>query len=607
MMFRRFSPVLRPYRARLAVALVAATARPLLSAARIWLLKILIDTVVRGGHHSLLGPLAVAFVLIAAVRGLVVHWDEKLSGWVGTQMTRDLRTRTYSHLQGLSLRFYHGQRLGDLLTRLSGDISAIEDLLVSGLSDLVAFTTTILLFVGVLWYLDSTLLLVSFAILPFLALSTLIGARRARHAQQDIRARASHLTSTAEEALSMVALVKAFARGHHERRRFAQATEEAAVARLGSVRVQAVFPPLADLLTAIGTALVVYLGARQVINHHLSLGSLVVFLSYLAALYTPIQGLTSLNTTVQRALVGAERVSEILDAPAEFADRGGPPMPDVLGSVEFRHVTFGYDPDRPVLRDVNLRIEPGEMVALIGPTGAGKTSVVSLLLSYYDPDLGEVLLDGHRASAFSADSVREKIAAVLQEPMLFNTTVRENLRYGRLDATDAEIERAAVIAQADVFIRELPDGYDTMVGPRGSRLSGGQRQRLALARALVKDAPVLVLDEATSALDPKTESAVVDALRPIMADRAVLIVAHRFSTVRHADRIVVLRDGRIVEEGPPDELLNRPDGPYRQFVNEQTEPLRAIRRARTGRPRTGVAVARRRRQDEQDPVEEASR
>jgi ABC-type multidrug transport system fused ATPase/permease subunit len=563
----------------------------LLSAARIWLLKILIDTVVRSGRHSLLGPLAIAFVLIAAVRGLVVHFDEKLSGWVGTQMTRDLRARTYSHLQGLSLRFFHTQRLGDLLTRLSGDISAIEDLLVSGLSDLVAYTTTILLFVGVLWYLDATLLLVSFAVLPLLALSTVIGARRARRAQQDIRARASQLTSTAEEALSMVALVKAFARGRHERRRFADATEEAAVARLASVRVQAVFPPLADLLTAIGTALVVYLGARQVINHHLSLGSLVVFLSYLAALYTPIQGLTSLNTTVQRALVGAERVSEILDAPADMFDRNGPPMPAVRGSVEFRHVTFGYDPERPVLHDINLRIQPGEMVALIGPTGAGKTSVVSLLLSYYDPDVGAVLLDGRRASAFSADSVREQVAAVLQEPMLFNTTVAENLRYGRLDATDAEIQQAAVIAQADTFIRELPDGYDTMVGPRGSRLSGGQRQRLALARALVKDAPVLVLDEATSALDPKTESAVVNALRPIMADRAVLIVAHRFSTVRHADRIVVIHEGRIVEEGRPADLLDNPDGPYRQFVNEQTEPLRAVRRAR--RSGNGGAVSRR--------------
>jgi ABC-type multidrug transport system fused ATPase/permease subunit len=427
------------------------------------------------------------------------------------------------------------------LTRLSGDISAIEDLLVSGLSDLVAYTTTILLFIGVLWYLDATLLLVSFAILPFLALSTVIGARRARHAQQDIRARASHLTSTAEEALSMIALVKAFARGRHERGRFADATEEAAVARLGSVRVQAVFPPLADLLTAIGTALVVYLGATQVINHHLSLGSLVVFLSYLGALYTPIQGLTSLNTTVQRALVGAERVSEILDAPAEMFDRDWSPHAGRarVSGVSTRHLW---------LRS--------------GTAGAARHQPAHPARGDGRPDRP------HRGGK----NVGGQPAAQLLRPRCWRRPARrptgECVQCRQRQATD-------------------------------------QRQRLALARALVKDAPVLVLDEATSALDPKTESAVVNALRPIMADRAVLIVAHRFSTVRHADRIVVLRDGRIVEEGPPAGLLDNPDGPYRQFVNEQTEPLRAIRRAR--RARNGATLAARRRRDGQDPVEEATR
>lgn len=541
----------------------------------------------RGGQHRLLGPLALAFVAIAAVRGVIVYFDEQLSGWIGTQVTRDLRVCTYGHLQRLSLRFFHGQQLGDLLTRLSGDIAAVEDLLVSGLSDLVAYTTTIVLFVILLGYLDLRLLLVSFAVLPLLALSTVAGSRRARRAQQDIRACASRLSSTAEEGLSMIALVKAFARGGHESGRFAEGAEAAAAARLGSVRVRAVFPPLADLVTAAGTALVVYFGARQVMAHHLSLGSLVVFLSYLGALYTPIQGLTALNTTVQRALVGAERVAEILDAPETLVDRGGPPLPPapspavgrsqrvVFGydpgadAVEFRHVSFGYDPGRPVLHDIDLRVAAGEVVALIGPTGAGKTSIVSLLLGFYDPDAGDLLLDGQPVGAFSADSARAGVAAVLQEPMLFNTTVRENIRYGRLDATDAEVQVAAAVAQAHAFIQALPEGYDTVVGPRGARLSGGQRQRVALARALVKDAPVLVLDEATSALDPVTEDQVMSSLRAAGRHRAVLIVAHRLSTVRHADRIVVLEGGRVVEDGDPVLLMANPDGAYRRFVADQ--------------------------------------
>ncbi len=366
----------------------------------------------------------------------------------------------------------------------------------------------------------------------------------------------------------MIALVKAFARGRHETRRYAAAANDAATARLASVRVRAVFPPLADLITAAGTAVVVYVGAHQVISRHLSLGSLVVFLSYLATLYTPIQGLTNLNTSMQKALVGAERVAEILNAPAAVADRPGPQLPPIAGAVEFRHVTFGYDPARPVLHNINFRVDPGEIVALIGPTGAGKTSVVSLLLSYYDPDVGYVLFDGRTAAAFGADSVRSEVAAVLQEPMLFNATVAENLRYGRLDATDRDIVEAAAIAQADGFIRELPDSYDTVIGPRGSRLSGGQRQRLALARALVKQAPVLVLDEATSALDPATETHVLSALRTATRYRSVLIIAHRYSTVRHADRVIVVEDGRIIEQGPPAHLLAG-RGAYFRFVQDQ--------------------------------------
>jgi ABC-type multidrug transport system fused ATPase/permease subunit len=318
---------------------------------------------------------------------------------------------------------------------------------------------------------------------------------------------------------------------------------------------------------------VVWVGARQVIAGQLSLGSLVIFISFLASLYVPIQGLSRLASTFQRALVGAERVVEILDAPAEQNERAGAPaLPPVTGKVEFRHVSFGYEPGAPVLSDVSFDISPGEFVALIGPSGAGKTTVVSLLLSYYDVDAGAVTLDGLSLERFDPASSRRQIAAVLQEPMLLNASVRENIRYGRLDASDADIEEAAVIAQADGFIRDLPDGYDTVVGPRGSRLSGGQRQRLAIARAVVKSAPVLVLDEATSALDPATEARVLQALRTSCAHTAVLLIAHRQSTVSYADRVVMLKGGRIVGQGTRT-ALRAGNAAYREFIGQSEDEL----------------------------------
>ncbi|HUZ76470.1 MAG TPA: ABC transporter ATP-binding protein [Chloroflexota bacterium] len=581
-LYRRFLPLLSPYRGRLLLALAASGTRPLLSAARIWLLKVLIDTVIQGRQASLLPLVAGGFLGIALLRGVLVFWSEELSGWVGTQVIRDLRVQLYAGLQGMSLGYFHGQRLGDLLTRISGDIGALEDLLVGGLNNLVAYSVTIMLFLGLLLYLDPSLMLVSLGVVPLLALSAIEGARRGRAAQRDIRDCASRVTSTAEEGLSAIALVKAFARAPYEQARFGAVAGQSAAARLRSVRIRAVFPPMADLIAAAGTAAVVWIGAQGVIDGRLSLGSLVVFISYLGSLYTPMQGISALTSVVQRALVGADRVVEVLDAPAALHERrGGPALPPVAGAVEFQHVSFGYTPGQPVLRDVSFSIRPGEMVGLVGASGAGKTTIVSLLLNYYAPNEGAVCLDGHPLDQFDPDSVREQVAAVLQEPMLFNCSVRENIRYGQLNATDKEIEQAARIAQADEFIGERADGYDAVTGPRGGGLSGGQRQRLAIARALVKAAPVLVLDEATSALDPATEARVLQKLRVDCAGRAILLVAHRYSAVSHADRVVVLDHGRVAEEGTHSELLAHP-GPYQNFVLAQTQGAGTLTGAPTG-------------------------
>ncbi|MDQ6741566.1 MAG: ABC transporter ATP-binding protein/permease [Candidatus Dormibacteraeota bacterium] len=578
-LYRRFLPLLRPYRGRLAVAFAATLARPALNAARIWLLKVLIDDVLRGHQAGLLLVVCAGYLGIALGRGIASFADDYLGGWVGARVVRDLRTSLYDHLQGLSLRFFHRQRLGDLLTRLTGDIAAIEDLLVSGIADLVAHSLTIVLFLGMLLYLDPPLALVSLAILPALAVSSVVYARRTRSAQLAVREWASALTSVAEEGLSAIALVKAFARESFECGRFGTAAEGSLSARLQSIRLRALYTPLIDILATVGTVLVVWFGSEAVWSGRLSLGGLVVFLGYLGALYTPIQSLSRLMGVVQRARVGAERVAEVLDAEPVLQERRTQrAMGPACGLVEFRAVSFGYSPEHAVLRGFDLSIRPGETVALVGASGAGKTTVVSLLLNYYDADTGVLTIDDHDVRQFDPRSVRGQIAAVLQEPMLFQASVRENLRYGRLDASDDEIEEAARAAEADAFIRDLPDGYNTPVGPRGARLSGGQRQRLAIARALLKNAPILVLDEATSALDPVTEASVLATLRTRNAGRSVLIVAHRLSTIRHADRMVVLDQGRVVQSGTHAQLVTLA-GPYRGLYEAQAVPLLP---ARTG-------------------------
>jgi ATP-binding cassette, subfamily B, bacterial len=571
--YRHIWGLMCPYRLRLIGLLAASVATPCLLGARIWLLKILIDDVLRKHDTALLPAVSGAFVGISLLRALLDAFKTRASGSLGTDVVRDLRVQCYQKLQASSLPHVRSRRLGDLLTRLSVDAAAIEELLVSGLAAIVSYSVTLLFFFVLLVILNPGLVLVAAGVVPVLAVTTVLDARLSRRAQYNLRERTSELTSICEEGLSAVALVKAFARGRHESERFAAAAQRSAATQMRLVSLRATFGPLSELVAGVGTAVVVWIGAREVLAGRLSLGGLVIFISYLASLYTPIQGLSRVASSLQRAMVGARRILEVLQTPASALDRGGRPLPRVPGRVEFSRVGFAYQADHPVLRNVSFAIEPGEMVALVGPSGAGKTTVVSLLLSYYDADAGCISINGNNMIDFAADSCRAAIAAVLQEPMLFDTSVRENIRYGQLDAREPEIEAAARVAQAHEFIMDMPDGYDTVAGHRGSRLSGGQRQRIAIARAVLKRSSVLVLDEATSALDADTEARMLEGLRVACADRAILLVAHRASAVSFADRVLKLEAGRL------------------GAADAQPQPIRLPRRGLERSPVAGVPSA----------------
>jgi ATP-binding cassette, subfamily B, bacterial len=555
--FRRFWSYARPYRRWLPLILLFAVLGSAIDAATIWTYKVLVDEVLVPREFGLLLWVVLAYLGLTLVGGIVSFCEEYLSEWVGGRLTVSVRTDLFRHLQGLSLSFFDRRSLGDMIARLSNDIEEIEELMVSEIASALTYLFQLVFFIGALFYLDWRLALVSLLVVPLFLIVARYFSQRIRGATREERRRSGSVSAVAEESLSNAALVQAYNRQEHEISRFRRENEGNFVAEMASTRLSALFAPLINLIELAGVLVVIAAGTWELTQGRLTIGGLLVFLIYLRQLYSPIRGLSDLLNTLYEATAGAERVIEFLDQkPSVTEQEDAFPLKRARGHVEFDSVRFSYpDSEREALSDVSFEVGPGEVLALVGPSGSGKSTLAKLLLRFYDPHAGAVRLDGHDLRELTLRSLRENVAVLLQETLVFDGSVRENIAYGKLEASEEEIVAAAKAADAHGFVEALPKGYDTVVGQKGRLLSDGQRQRVAIARAMIRDAPVLVLDEPTTGLDARSSENVMVPLRRLMEGRTTIVISHNLLTVRDASKIVVLEDGRITERGTHRDLL----------------------------------------------------
>ncbi|HEX7125981.1 MAG TPA: ABC transporter ATP-binding protein [Thermodesulfobacteriota bacterium] len=582
---RRVLAYLRPYRRRAALVLLLVIASNALSLLMPWPLKVVVDHVLDdrampgwldalapdgvAGPRALLAAAVLAAVALEAMAAVVRFGEMYVSIDAGQRMVTDLRADAYAHLQRLSLGFHGRHRVGDLIHRVLADTFSVQSLVMNGVLPAVSAATMLVGMAVVMARLDAGLAALALTLVPALGVLLLFIGRRVKGAATRAREQEGTVYALAQEGLSSIPVIQAFTREEEMTRRFVGASRTSLRAFLHLYATQTLSSGLVSVLLAVGTSGLLFVGALGVLDGSLTVGTLLVFLAYLRSLYTPVNSLVESWGLIRAAEASAERVFDLLGTAPQVADRpGARPLPPVRGRIVFDHVGFAYEPGRPILSGVNVVCEPGQTLAIVGPTGAGKTTLAAMLLRFLDPTEGRVTIDGHDLRDVTLRSLRSQVSLVLQEPLLFSTTVRENIAIGRPDADFEAIVEAARRAGAHDFISRLPKGYDTPLGERGVRLSGGERQRIALARAFLKDAPILVLDEPTSALDAETEALVVERMAALAAGRTTIVIAHRLSTVRGAEQVLVLGEGRVVEQGPWDALLERA-GPLRRYYELQ--------------------------------------
>ena len=567
--------LLTPYRGWIVIILLAMLVETAMSLAAPWPLKVILDNVV-GTHKapewldavrsSLVGEnkmalaavAGIATVLIAALGAVASYIDNYYTESVGQWVAHDLRMRVYDHLQHLSLGFYDSHQTGALLSTITDDIKTIQNFASSSTLDILVDLLTIVGMLGVMLWLEFDFALIAVGVSPFLLLFVARLNRAVKRATHEVRHHQSDIVAVVEQGLESIRVVKAFGRQELEESRLKDVSQATVDAALKARRVKSLLSPTVTLVVALCTGFVLWHGTALVLAGVMTIGSLTVFLAYLAKFFKPVQDLAKMSNTLAQTAVAMERVQTILDTQAVVPESADGREPGTLtGAITFDHVAFGYDPAFPVLKDVNFSIAPGQLVGVVGATGGGKSTVVGLIPRFYDPGAGRVLIDGIDLRDYKLQGLRSQIGFVLQDTVLFRGTVRDNIAYGRPDATEEEIIAAAKLANADEFIVRMPKGYDSLVGERGLTLSGGQRQRIGIARAIIRNAPILILDEPTAALDTESEKLVIDALERLMKGRTVITIAHRLSTIRDAHKIIVLKDGVVAEEGTHDELVAR--------------------------------------------------
>jgi ATP-binding cassette subfamily B protein len=524
-----------------------------------------------GAHTplNLIGWCVGATVLIFLLSWALGLANEYAGISLGQRMTYDLAGDLFTRLQQLSLRFHTSKSVGDNIRRVTADCACISTILKDALLPVLSSTATLVLMFGTMWSFSVPLTLLSLAVVPYMVWVFRRYAQPMMDLSYQQQQTESQIYDVVEQTFSAMPAVQAFCREPLNDQRFAQINRDTLAATMTLTRVELWFKILMGLATAVGTAAILWLGGHLALTGSVSVGMIVLFLLYLGSLYDPLESMMYTLSTIQAATGSARRVLEVMETEREIVDKpGAVPIASARGQVELEEVTFGYETNHPVLRGISLQVQPGESLALVGATGAGKTTLVGLLPRFFDPWRGRVRVDGQDVRDLTLKSLRSQIAIVLQEPFLFPLSIMENIAYGRQHATMGEIEAAARAARAHEFILELPEGYQTVIGERGATLSVGQRQRLSIARALLKNAPILILDEPTSALDAETEQLLMEALERLMAGRTTFIIAHRLSTVRRASRIVFLKDGLVAESGTHQELLAR-GGLYAGFYNAQ--------------------------------------